>query len=185
MNTWYDIDLALLHFFNNSSTLCLDEIVLILTSGYTWIPLYLALIYMVVRTAKTKREISFVLLGAALCILLSDGMADGIVKPLVGRLRPINDPTVRYTLHFVDGIRASGYSFFSAHASNTMSIALYCSLVFRNRWVTALMFAWSILNCWTRLYLGAHYPSDILVGILWGLIAGSCAYYFYKHYTKL
>lgn len=179
---WQDIDLTVLRFFNGSENLMLDEFAMMFTSGATWIPLYLVLFYIVVRNHENLVNIGLVVLGATFCVMFADGMADGIVKPLVERYRPCNDPFIKYSIHVVDGYRSSGYSFFSAHAANTMSITLYFTLVIRSKLLTVTMFAWSFANCWTRLYLGQHYPSDIIVGIAWGLLAGYVAY---RVYTKL
>ena len=122
---------------------------------------------------------------AGLCILLADGMADGIMKPLVARPRPSMDPYLKYVVSVVDNYRGSGFSFFSAHAANTMSLAVFFSLLVRNKLFTTVMIIWSLLNCWTRLYLGLHYPIDIFCGMVWGVIAGVISYLvFYKLYFK-
>ena len=123
---------------------------------------------------------------AGLCILLADGMTDGIMKPLIARPRPSMDPCLKYVVNVVSNHRGSGFSFFSAHAANTMSLAVFFSLLVRNKLFTTVMVAWSLLNCWTRLYLGLHYPIDILCGIVWGLIAGLVSYLvFRKFYFKV
>ena len=83
----------------------------------------------------------------------------------------------------VDGYRGGNYGFFSAHASNTFSIALFFSLLFRQRLFTVFAVAWSLTNCWTRLYLGVHYPGDILVGLMWGALVGFGIYKLYRRLT--
>ena len=131
-------------------------------------------------------QIVLVTCCAGLCILLADGMADGIVKPLVARPRPAMDPYLKYLVDVVDGHRGSGFSFFSAHAANTMSLAVFFSMLVRNRLFTVVMVLWSLLNCWTRLYLGLHYPVDIVCGLLWGIVSGLISYMVYhKFYYKI
>ena len=125
-------------------------------------------------------------LGALVCVALSEGITDGVVKPLVERWRPNNDPILKYTIQVVDNLRGSGYSFFSAHAANTMSIAMFFSLLMRGKRLAIALFSWSLLNCWTRLYLGMHYPSDILCGLLVGAVIGVVGYIGYlKLYYKV
>jgi len=127
-------------------------------------------------------QIGLVIGSAAVCILLTDGLADGIVKPLVMRPRPINDPAVRPLIDVVAGVASNSYSFFSAHAANTMGICVFFSLLTRSPWMAAALTLWSLTNCWTRIYLGMHYPSDIIVGLIWGGMVGTGVYFGYKHF---
>lgn len=174
-----NIDLQLLQWLCGSDSLFLDVFAAHLTNGLEWIVFYIALFYMVIKNNETMSEIALVVGCVALCLLLSDGMTDGIMKSLVARLRPMNDPTVKYLLDLTPGYYAKGYSFFSAHAANTFALATFFFCLVRSRLLAAFMYLWALLNAWTRLYLGAHYPSDVLVGIVWGCIAGLLAYVVY------
>ena len=186
MQTLTDIDRSVLAFFNGSDSLFVDNLAVILTSGLTWIPLYLSLLYVVIKNNETMKQIMLVIGCVILSIVLSDGVADFIVKPMVERLRPSNDPLIKYTVNVVEGIRGNSYSFFSAHASSTFCIAMFFSLLVRNKVFVVTMVSWSLINCWTRMYLGLHYPSDILVGLIWGGVSGSLAYYIYiKSYLRI
>ena len=184
LKTFLGIDKALLLFFNGSDSLFLDQLISLLTSGYTWIPLYLALFYLVVKNNETMAQITLTVGCALLCVVLADGLADGIVKPWVGRLRPVNDPTVAGSLDLVYGLYGTGFSFFSAHAANTMAVAVFFILVVRNRVFSGFMVCWSLLNGYTRLYLGVHYPSDVIVGFLWGATSALIAYLIYAYIYK-
>ncbi len=180
------LDQQLLTWFNGSDSLLLDNLVLMLTSGVTWIPLYVVLFVLVMKNNETMSQIMLIVGCAALCVLLADGLADGLAKPFVERPRPCNDPILKYTVDVVGRHRESGFSFFSAHAANTMSLAVFFALLVRHRMFTAAMLAWSVLNGWTRLYLGLHYPGDVVCGFLWGAVAGLAVYlFFYKVYLKI
>ena len=173
-------DLGILHFFNGSNSLFYDTLVQVLTSGFTWIPLYLALFYLVIKNNETMVQIGLAIGCAVLCVVLSGGIDDMIVKPLVARLRPTVDPHVKFTIDIVNGItEAKQFSFFSAHAANTFPIAAFFALLVRSRLLNAALFTWALLNGWTRLYLGVHYPSDVLIGILWGCVVAVLVYWFY------
>lgn len=178
------LDKELLLLVNGSDSALLDYIVMTLTNAKTWIPLYLGLFYVVVMTHKPNvREILLILAAAGLCVLLAGTVDDTIVKPLVARWRPTHDPEIGALVDVVDGYRGGNYGFFSAHASNTFSIALFFSLLMRNRLFTVFMVCWSLTNCWTRLYLGVHYPGDITVGLLWGALVGYGVYRLYCRVT--
>lgn len=180
LSTLYDLDKTCLHFFNGSNYPFVDGLATMLTQGYWWIPFYISLLIMIVKNSYNFKHIILTLICWLLCILLSEGMADLVVKPLAGRLRPIYDPTLIECVKKVDGYYADGYSFFSAHAANTISLAMFFTLLVQNKMLAFCMFTWALVNCWTRLYLGVHYPSDILVGIIWGIVCGISSYSIYK-----
>lgn len=178
-STIQNIDFQVLQWFNGSNNVILDQLALVLTSGFTWIPLYVVLFIVVMRNNETMMQIGLVVGAALLCILFADGFSDGIIKPLAERWRPSNDPLVKYSVQVVDNLRMKDYSFCSAHAANTMSIAVFFSLLVRSRMLTITMIVWSLVNCWTRLYLGVHYPLDIATGLLLGSVVGFLVYLLY------
>lgn len=181
-----DMDMQVLSLFNGSDNIMLDQMVQILTSGLTWIPLYVMLFFVVIRNNETMGQIALVVGSAIFCVLFADGLVDGIIKQLAERWRPSNDPTFKYMVQVVDDIRLKGYSFCSAHAANTMSLAVFFSLLIRSKLLTITLVTWSLINCWTRLYLGVHYPSDILCGMIIGIIVGILVYLlYYKIYLRI
>lgn len=181
-----DMDMQVLNLFNGSDNIMLDQMVQILTSGLTWIPLYVMLFFVVMRNNETMGQIALVVGSAIFCVLFADGLVDGIIKQLAERWRPSNDPTFKYMVQVVDDIRLKGYSFCSAHAANTMSLAVFFSLLIRSKMLTITLVIWSLINCWTRLYLGVHYPSDILCGMIIGIIVGILVYLlYYKIYLRI
>lgn len=179
-STLYAADKTLLMVFNGSHCPFVDRLAVTLTCGYMWIPLYIALLLLVINNHKTVAQISLVIGMALLAIVLSEGMADLIVKPLVARLRPIHDTLMQDSVQVVNNYRAEGYSFFSAHASNTMAVAVFFSLLVKDRLFACTLITWALVNCWTRLYLGVHYPIDIIVGVVWGSVSGLFAYTIYN-----
>ena len=183
MEELIQFDKHLLLMLNGSDSVFLDYVVMTLTNAKTWIPLYLALFYVVIKSNMTKKDILFVVAAAGFCVLCAGGFDDSIVKPLVARWRPTHDPQIGMLIDTVDNYRGGNYGFFSAHASNTFSIALFFSLLMRRRWLVVTLVCYSLVNCWTRLYLGVHYPGDITVGLIWGSIVGYCIYRLYCKIT--
>lgn len=177
-------DKQLLLMLNGSDSVFLDWVVMTLTNALTWIPLYLSLLYVVIKTNRNVREVLLILLAAGLCVLLAGTIDDEIVKPLVARWRPGHDPEIGHLVDTVNDYRGGNYGFFSAHASNTFSLALFFSLLMRQRLLTIGLISWSLINCWTRMYLGVHYPGDITVGLIWGALVGVFVYKLYCRVTK-
>ena len=176
-----ELDRELLSFFNQNDNLLMDGVIKTLTSGITWIPLYLSLFYMVVKNNETMGQIFFIVGGVLLSIMLSGGVDDLIIKPLVARPRPLNDLATKYVVDTVYGVSSNQFSFFSAHAANTFALATFMALLVRSGILNFGLFVWAAINAYTRLYLGMHYPSDILVGTLWGMISGAIAYFVYSY----
>ena len=186
IQTILDADRDLLLMLNGSDSLFLDNWMTWLTCGLTWIPLYVALLYLVIKNNETMPQILLIVGCSLLCVAMADGVADFIVKPLVARWRPSNDPLLKYAVQVVGGVRGSDYGFFSAHAANTFSIAVFFCLLVRSRILGTSLVVWSLVNCYTRMYLGLHYPLDILCGLLWGAAVGVAAYIvYYKVYSSI
>ena len=184
MDTIIQMDKQLLLAINGSDSLFVDYLAKTLTTAATWIPLYVSLFYVVVKNNDNFRRIICILACAGLCVLFAGTVDDLLVKPLVARLRPTHDFQIGMLVDTVDGYRGGKYGFFSAHAANTFSIAVFFSLLMRSRLVTLLLVGWSLTNCWTRLYLGVHYPLDILCGLLWGGSVGTGIYFLYRYVDR-
>ena len=141
---------------------------------------------LVMKNNETMVQIGLVVGCVLLGVFFSGGLNDIVIKPLVARPRPCDDPLMKYSVDVVNNYRASGFSFFSSHAANTMAIAVFMMWLVRSRLLSLTLFSWSVLNGWSRVYLAQHYPSDVLVGWLWGAMMGSLAYYvFYRLYNKV
>lgn len=186
IQTILEVDRDLLFWFNGSGSLFIDRWMAILTCGFTWIPLYISLLYLVIKNNETMTQILLIIGCSLLCVVFADGVADFIVKPLIARWRPSNDPLIKYSVQVVGGMRGSDYGFFSAHAANTFSIAIFFCLLVRSKILSVSILLWSLVNCYTRMYLGLHYPLDILCGLLWGGAVGCGSYIIYnKVYNKI
>jgi undecaprenyl-diphosphatase len=172
-----DFDKQLLLAVNGSGSLFLDGLIMKLTTASTWIPLYLSLFYLVLKNNDTVQKILLIVGCAGLCVLLAGTVDDLFVKPTVARWRPTHDPQIGMMVDVVNDYRGGNYGFFSAHACNTFSLAVFISLLVRSRLLTFFLVFWSLLNCWTRMYLGVHFPGDIFVGLLWGGAVGTLVWY--------
>lgn len=174
-----NIDLAILQMINGSESSFLDGLMVTLTSGFTWIPLYIALLYLVISNNDNMTKIMLIILCGIGCVVFSGGICDFIIKPMIGRIRPINDDMLDGIIYTVGDMSNKDFSFFSSHAANTTSLTMFFALLVRNRKFTVAMTVWTLINCYTRLYLGMHYPFDVLVGIAWGALVGLLLYFVY------
>lgn len=178
-----DFDKQLLLLLNGSESLFLDTLVVTLTNAWTWVPLYISLLVVVIKNSESALKVLLIMGSAGLCVLFAGTIDDTIVKPLVGRWRPTRDPEIGLLVDIVDGYRGGNYGFFSAHAANTFSIAIFFCWLIRSRLLSIALVLWSFTNCWTRLYLGVHFPDDILVGLCWGAFVGTGVYFLYRHFS--
>ena len=137
-----------------------------------WSSLLIAVALVWVLLHQNRRHALLAVAILVLAILLADQLASGLIKQLVERLRPTRDPALGDVIHIVNGYRGGMYGFVSSHASNSFAAATFIALLFRNRAVAIGMTVWALAQCYSRIYLGVHYPGDILGGIVVGLLAG-------------
>jgi len=172
-----ELDQELLLYFNGFHAPWLDPIMMLLTKTIFWIPLYLLLVYLIIKYKKW--DTIYILLGVALSILLTDQITSGFMKPYFARLRPSQEPGLQGILHIVNNYKGGLYGFASSHAANTFGVAMFIFLVFRGRyhWMSVI-FLWAALMSYTRIYLGVHYPGDVMVGAVIGLVCGWLGFLF-------
>ena len=170
-----DIDKQLMFALNGSNSLYMDGVMKIYTSTVVWIPVALVLLFIVLKN-NTPRASLLVVLGVALTILASDQVSSVLIKPLVGRLRPSHDPELMHLIDTFNGYRSGSFSFTSSHACNSFGICMFISLLIRNKALSLSMLAWASINSYSRIYLGVHFPGDIICGAILGTIIGSITY---------
>lgn len=172
-------DRSLFFFLNGSDSAFLDGMFLTITKVSTWIPLFLCMLYAVIKNNNTRR--CLILLGlTVLLVVASDQFSSGLCKPFFHRLRPSHNPAMVGLVDLVNNYRSGLYSFISGHATNTFAIAVYFSLIFRDKRTTAVLFSWALLSSYSRIYLGLHYPADIFAGAVFGSLIGCMFYYIYQ-----
>lgn len=165
-----------------------DSLMWIVSEKTTWIPLYLLLIGLLVwryrqpalnpKWSWMQRVPQYVVIVVVigLAIGAADFIASGILKDWVARPRPTRVPELEGVLHLVNDYRSGQFGFVSSHAATTMACALLFSLIWRNKIATIGLMLWVAANCYSRMYLGVHYPLDILGGLLVGGLVAYGAY---------
>lgn len=143
-----------------------------------WLPLVLSLLYVIYRNNYYTETLSIVL-ALVVAFVLADQISSGFFKPVFHRFRPTHDPAIMETVRVVNGYRGGLYGFVSSHAANSFAAVTFCILLFRNRLTGFLLVLWAVVNCYSRMYLGVHFPGDIICGMIVGILSGSVAYLFY------
>lgn len=137
-----------------------------------WSSLLLALALLWILLHQHRRHAVLVLVMMVLAMLIADQVSSGLIKHVVERLRPTHEPSLQDVVHVINGYRGGMYGFVSSHAANFVAVSTLIALVMRHRAAVLSMFTWSLLQCYSRMYLGVHYPGDILGGIAVGLLVG-------------
>ena len=165
-----------------------DTLMWIISAKATWIPLYVLLIGLLVWRYRKPAMTSVkwlqrvpacvvMIVVIAMAVGAADFIASGILKDLVARPRPTRVPELEGVLHLVNGYKSGRYGFVSSHAANTMAVALLFSLIWRNKIATCGLMLWVAANCYSRMYLGVHYPLDIIGGLLVGSLMALAGYW--------
>lgn len=164
MDTLIQTDTNIFLALNSLHCSFLDTFMYIFSSRWVWVPAYVLLAAMLVRM-KGWRTGVFIVLCTAAAVALADQTCATFIRPAVQRLRPANpDNPISHLVHIVDGYRGGSYGFPSCHAANTFAFAMTIALIVRTRFMTLTVFLWALLNCYSRIYLGVHYPGDLTVG---------------------
>ena len=169
----YERDLFFL--LNGSDSVFWDNTMWVVSRTGVWFLFYVFVaLFLFYKTPK--RDAALVLLFFILMIVLCDQFSSGLIKPFFERLRPTHHPDFKDYVDIVNGHRGGGFSFISGHATNSFSFAVFLSLVFRNRWVTLVALVWATLISYSRIYLGVHFISDVIGGMLAGTLIAMILY---------
>lgn len=164
-----ELDRDLFVAINGAHAEWLDPIMSLISGRAIWIPLYAFLLWLLWKDLGKK--IWIYIIAIAMTITIADQVTTSIMKPFFERLRPSHDPALGDVIHIVDG-RSSKFGFASSHAANTFALALFFFLVLgkRHRFIW-LLFVWAIIVSYSRIYLGVHFPGDVIVGWIVGSLA--------------
>jgi undecaprenyl-diphosphatase len=167
-------DRALFIFLNGLGNERWDSIWLLITNQFVWIPLYIFFLILMYKKLGQKKFLYFLLL-IILLITFSDQITN-FVKHTVERTRPNNNSGLKDFIRII--LHPTGFGFYSGHASTSMAVTTFMYLLLKNHFQYALLFfIWPILFAYSRIYVGVHYPSDIVVGLTIGFALG---FSFYK-----
>ncbi len=159
-----DWDKALFLFLNGMHSGFWDAVMAAVSNKYNWIPLYLLFIYWIIRFYG--RDSVWIILSLIVLVAVSDLISVHAFKNVFMRLRPCHDPELAGLVHTVNGKCGGQYGFYSGHATNHFAVAVFLAFIFRGRirYFTPLILVWAALIGYSRIYLGVHFPLDVLAG---------------------
>ena len=137
-----------------------------------WASVLLVLAFVWILLHQNRRHALLTVAMLVLAFVLADQISSGLIKHLVERLRPSQDPSLDNMIHIVNNYRGGKFGFVSSHAANSFAAATLIVLIMRHRLVTISLLTWAMLQCYSRVYLGVHYPGDILGGMVVGILVG-------------
>ena len=172
MDFFIDIDSQLFLFLNGLHADWLDPIMIAITKMWVWLPIYLFLVYLTIKQYGKRCWMIFLAVG--LVVLCSDQLSAHVCKPVFQRLRPCYNIDFQELIYLPKGMAGGHYGFVSSHAANTFAIGTFLTAALRKntKWIGWLLFMWAFLSSYSRIYIGYHYPGDILCGAVLGILIG-------------
>ncbi|MEO8773319.1 MAG: phosphatase PAP2 family protein [Gelidibacter sp.] len=163
-------------YLNSLGTTTWDSFWLAYTSKFNWIPFYAVLLYLLYKQMQVKAFFTTIVI-VALMIAVTDQITN-LFKNGFHRLRPCHLAEIIDSMRLVKAYCGGQYGFFSAHASNTMAAAFFIGLTLKKRfkYLIYILTVWAILMSYSRIYIGVHYPLDVLLGMLFGVLTGTLFY---------
>jgi undecaprenyl-diphosphatase len=172
------LDQQLFLFLNSHYSPFWDKVMHTLSGTLLWVPLYLAILIFLGVTYR--RKFLIILLFIILAVSLSDQISVRLFKNTFQRLRPCHEPALEGMIHLYNGECGGKYGFVSSHASNSFNVALLSLMFIKRRWYTVSIILWASAIGYSRIYLGVHYPGDVICGSLVGAFVGWGVYKLYE-----
>jgi undecaprenyl-diphosphatase len=169
-------DQQLFLFINSANSPLFDQVMNTISGKLIWVPLYVAIL--VFLGVKYKRKFLVILVFIIIAATLAD-QSSVIVKNIFHRLRPCHETSILAIVHLVNGECGGIYGFVSSHATNSFDVALLSLSFIKKRWYSISIIFWAGIISYSRVYLGVHYPGDVIFGALLGSFIGWGIYNLY------
>ncbi|NOZ46144.1 MAG: phosphatase PAP2 family protein [Chlorobi bacterium] len=175
-------DTTLFLFLNGLHSDYLDRVMFLISGKKEWIPLYIAIIILII--VKFKKKGLLAIFALIILLVLTDFVSVHLFKNVFQRLRPSHNPELAGIVHIVNNYKGGMYGFVSSHAANSFGFATFLVLLFKNKYFSGFMLAWATIVSYSRIYLGVHYPGDIICGAVLGILLSFGIFYLYQLSVK-
>ena len=176
VESWLPYERDLFFLLNGSNSVFLDNLMWTVTGRWVWIPLYAFVLFMIFWKSPKKEALLITLFLIAI-VVICDQFSAGFTRPFFERYRPAHHPDFGELVVLVNELRGGRFGFISSHATNTFGFAVFLSLLFRYRWATVALLSWALVKSYSRIYLGLHFPTDFLGGVIVGSLIGVILYW--------
>jgi undecaprenyl-diphosphatase len=167
-----NIDTELFLFLNGLHADWLDPIMIFISGKISWTPFYFVLLYLIIK--NYKKQSILIIIGIILLIVCSDQISSSVFKPLFERPRPCHNEAIKDLVYLPSGHCGGAYGFISSHACNVFALAVFITHILKRYYskIGWVMFIWAAMVAYSRIYMGVHYPGDVLVGAAVGAVIG-------------
>jgi undecaprenyl-diphosphatase len=169
-----NIDTQLFIFLNGIHSPFWDNMMWWISGSKSWIPMYLIIIGYIIYKYRWKAILT--LISIALLVTLADQISVHAFKDVFQRLRPCHNPALQDIVHLVRNKCGGNYGFVSSHAANTFAVSIFLSQLFKNKYFSTYIIIWASIVSYSRIYLGVHFPFDVLGGAVLGSLIGYLVY---------
>jgi len=169
-----NLDTQLFIFLNSINSSFWDKIMWWISGSKSWIPMYAIIIIYIIYKFRWKAIVSLIFI--AIVVTLADQISVHGFKEIFQRLRPCHTPELKDIVHLVNNKCGGKYGFVSSHAANTFAVAFFLSKLFKHKYFSIFIFIWATIVSYSRIYLGVHFPFDVLGGAALGSLIGYLVY---------
>jgi len=179
----YDQQLFLLLNFEGGDLT--DGLMTYASSKLAWIPVGMAFVAFLFYRGYSWQAVLLVVVAIAVAVAISDQLTSSVIKPWACRPRPSHNESLNTTIHLINGYHGGRYGFCSSHAANAMAVWIFVTMLLRSKLASTMLLAWAVLVCYSRIYIGVHYPADVACGAMVGLLVGWLTFHAYRKVRRL